>query len=54
MPRYVVDHKGGSVEVVTNYLSQKCRLLVDGTQVDSAAVPMFGARRSCKIREWAE
>jgi len=41
MPRYVVDHKGSSVEVVTNFLSQKCRLLVDGKQVDSAAVPFF-------------
>jgi hypothetical protein len=39
MPRYVVDHKGSSVEVVTNFWSQKCRLLVDGKQVDSAAVP---------------
>jgi hypothetical protein len=33
--------KASSVEVVTNFWSQKARLLVDGTQVDSAAVPMF-------------
>ena len=46
MPRYVVDHKGRSVEVVTNFLSQKCRLLVDGTQVDSGAVPfVWGATK---------
>jgi hypothetical protein len=39
MPRYVVDHKGSSVEVVTNFWSQKARLVVDGKRVDSAAVP---------------
>ncbi len=27
------------MEVVTSFWSQKCRMLVDGTQVDSAAVP---------------
>jgi hypothetical protein len=41
MPRYATDHKGRSVEVVTYFLSQKCKLLVDGRQVDSAAVPFI-------------
>ena len=39
MPRYVVDHKGSSVEVVTNILSQKCRLLVEREAGDLGAVP---------------
>ena len=54
MPRYVVDHEGSSVEVVTNFLSQKCGLLVGGTQWTRQQCPSFGARRNCKIREWAE
>ena len=50
MPRYVLDHIGSSVEVATNFWSQKCRLLVDGRRSYGHATPVRSAR--C-ISAWA-
>ena len=41
MARYLVDHNGKRIEVMTHWTT-KCELLVEGKQVDSGAIPLLG------------